>query len=649
MTALDWVNGADLYQAKWKHTPGAKICQAHNHEEDDGDHDHDHDHNHDHNHEEKERLWTVDDDGNHIYERTRVEAPEAPPVVVKIRVVDHVDELKVLHDAQVDLIQLKTNKVTNLGVGLVRSTVIEESGDYAVVVRLKAHVQRSFTEKFYIDRHGRKMSEWEQPVSLLVHLEFMPSIRLRISEGSVLSTAHQEDEKLSADLSATCVEMKASDGSLVEMQRVKDAEDFMFVGVPAIPNSYFFSATLANFQQQTLRTPMHFSFESWLLECDDDGVIHLEIVIALQPNIVVECFAFDDESLVLSGADVDLVTVPPPGSYHRERVEKLGRGVIRSTQVDCQRTYCIRARLMNYEQVNYKDPFTLSTNSWPVDGPLRIMVRMLFKPFIRLSVIDADSGEKFNDAQLIIHDQTTQKELTIDDAQWDHGTCELEIDCPGHYTFEGKYPNYKQLKPVELHSQQTNYPKNGMLEMAIPMKFVDPARSVFGAGLGKETTDPLFILDVCGSTSNGMLDKLKNVMSVVLGERYALRHVNVIAFSTLSRSWRSRMAVASTANLRDAALFIDNLRPLHGSNFSSAFGLAANCGEGSDRIYFVSCGEPTEEGSLAVALAMSHRLGGIPIDTISAPPGSSVELLKSISHRSGGQYRHWDYTDSFDG
>ena len=65
MTALDWVNGADLYQAKWKHTPGAKICQAHNHEEDDGDHDHDHDHNHDHNHEEKERLWTVDDDGNH--------------------------------------------------------------------------------------------------------------------------------------------------------------------------------------------------------------------------------------------------------------------------------------------------------------------------------------------------------------------------------------------------------------------------------------------------------------------------------------------------------------------------------------------------------------------------------------------------------
>ena len=63
--------------------------------------------------------------------------------MVKIRVVDHVDELKVLHDAQVDLIQLKTNKVTNLGVGLVRSTVIEESGDYAVVVRLKAHVQRS--------------------------------------------------------------------------------------------------------------------------------------------------------------------------------------------------------------------------------------------------------------------------------------------------------------------------------------------------------------------------------------------------------------------------------------------------------------------------------------------------------------------------
>lgn len=649
ITAMDWVQGADLYQAKWKHTKGAKICREHRHDHDkDGDK---------HEHDGKERFWEIDEEGNHVYERARVER-EAPPVVFKVRVVHHHDELRVLFQAVVDLVNVNTNKVINLGKGLVRSTVLEESGEYMVVAKMKAHVQRDYLQKFKIDRHGRKPSEWEEPITLLVHLEFCPSIRLSIREGPLqYDDAPQSDSPRSeidieqtSDLSAACVEMKASDGSLVELKRDFDTEGFLFVGRPTVPNSYYFSVSLANFQQETLRTPMHFSFESWLADCDENGSISLQCVIALQPNIIVECLLHGDDEIILTDADVDLVALPPPGSYHKPIVENLGKGVVRSTQVECTRTYSVIARLENFEQANYKAPFTLPSKSWPSDGPLRITVRLRFKPFLRLSVVDVSTGENLKSASLTITESTRQRTFTIDETRWDmHGKVQIPADCPAHYVFEGSYLNYQQTRPITLHAQQTNYPKSGIKEVAIPMRFVDPAEGLFSSGLGKDTVDPCFILDVSGSTSNGsMLDKVKNAMSVVLGGRYNLRSVNVVAFSTTSRSWRSKMAAASTANLRDAAIFVEKLRPLHGSNFSKAFDLAARCGGGSDRVYFISCGEPAEEGALAVALAMSHKLGGIPVDTTSAHGSSaaSIELLKSISHRSGGFYRHWDHTQS---
>ena len=118
-------------------------------------------------------------------------------------------------------------------------------------------------------------------------------------------------------------------------------------------------------------------------------------------------------------------------------------------------------------------------------------------------------------------------------------------------------------------------------------------------------------------------------------------HINIVAFSATSRCWRPRMAVTSNANRKDAAIFVAGLRSLKNSHFVNAFDKGTKCGEGADRIYFVSCGEPSDEGALAAALAMSCNLGGIPIDTLSAPSTSDscVRLLQSISHRTGGVYR----------
>tara|TARA_A100001015_G_scaffold76196_1_gene84568 strand:- start:2714 stop:4642 length:1929 start_codon:yes stop_codon:yes gene_type:complete len=638
---MDWVNGADTYEVKWKHIKGAKVCEAFHHH-----HDHDHD-----GENEPNLLWSIDDEGNHTYERRRTEAPQAPPVVFKVRVVDHDDELRNLHHAEVDLIHVDTNKVVRLETGLVRSTVIEESGFYKIVARFKAHTQKDFIEKFYVDRYGRKKSEWELPVSIVCHLEFLPSVRVRVREGSIISNMWDDnsshgsnDRKFSADLSATCIEMKASDGSLVEMKQDFGDNGYLFVGRPKIPNSYTFVSTLANFQQQTLRTPVHFSIESWLAECNTDGCIDFEIVMALQPKIVVDCVYFDDETLVLPEADVDLIAMPITGSCTKPNVKKLGKGIFRSTEVDCSLTYCIKAALPNYEQVNYLDSFTLPSSAWPVDGPLRLTVRMIFKSFLRVGVYDIESGLPL-DCDLRIIDRMAHKEIKIAAVEWDHGHVELEIDCPGRYTLEGKYLNYEQVKPVEVVCQQTNYPKDGILKVSVPMKFVDPAVPLFGGGLGKDVINPLFILDVSASTSSGhqdsMLEKVKNAMTVVLSERYCLCHINIVAFSATSRCWCPRMAVTSNANRKDAAVFVAGLRSLKNSHFVNAFDKGTKCGEGADRIYFVSCGEPSDEGALAAALAMSCNLGGIPIDTLSAPSTSDscVRLLQSISHRTGGVYR----------
>ncbi len=99
--------------------------------------------------------------------------------------------------------------------------------------------------------------------------------------------------------------------------------------------------------------------------------------------------------------------------------------------------------------------------------------------------------------------------------------------------------------------------------------------------------DISFVLDVSGSMAGDKLNKAKEALAFCVNNLNSDDRFNVVRFSTEARSLFDELEVANKANVADALKFIDNLKPIGGTNIDEALEKALKVKTQANRPYFI--------------------------------------------------------------
>ncbi len=108
--------------------------------------------------------------------------------------------------------------------------------------------------------------------------------------------------------------------------------------------------------------------------------------------------------------------------------------------------------------------------------------------------------------------------------------------------------------------------------------------------------DISFVLDVSGSMAGDKLNKAKEALAFCVNNLNSDDRFNVVRFSTEARSLFDELEPANKMNVADALKFIENLKPIGGTNIDEALEKALKVKTQSNRPYFIvfiTDGKPT--------------------------------------------------------
>jgi len=108
--------------------------------------------------------------------------------------------------------------------------------------------------------------------------------------------------------------------------------------------------------------------------------------------------------------------------------------------------------------------------------------------------------------------------------------------------------------------------------------------------------DISFVLDVSGSMAGEKLDKAKEALSFCVNNLNSDDRFNIVRFSTEARSLFDDLETANKNNISDALKFIENLKPIGGTNIDEALEKALSVKTKDNRPYFIvfiTDGKPT--------------------------------------------------------
>lgn len=130
---------------------------------------------------------------------------------------------------------------------------------------------------------------------------------------------------------------------------------------------------------------------------------------------------------------------------------------------------------------------------------------------------------------------------------------------------------------------------NGFFFMNISPAFVDKSDEL----VKKNIT---FIIDVSGSMAGEKLDKAKAALIYCISNLNSTDKFEIVKFSTFANSLFGKQVIANKKNTETALNFINNLKPVGGTNVQDAFSkaFASNTSQiGLETIIFITDGKPT--------------------------------------------------------
>jgi len=161
----------------------------------------------------------------------------------------------------------------------------------------------------------------------------------------------------------------------------------------------------------------------------------------------------------------------------------------------------------------------------------------------------------------------------------------------------------------------------------------------------KEVTakDITFVLDTSGSMAGKKLEQAKRALLFCLENLNAGDRFELVRFATESENFFGRLEPASPANISQAKNFVNNLKPIGGTNIEAALAgaLEVNREEGKRPgfIIFLTDGKPTigATGEDTLVNKVKREIsGGIRVFTFGVGDDINTHLLDRISGETGG-------------